>query len=181
MKKKLTVFIAVLLIVLGMNTSADVFAEEDKGMKSVVSLELFGELRLKEVPTFSFGRIDYDGTSQTVDLPENQALTISDKTGSGESWRVTVSFKDSNFKKNNFKMNIKSDADSQFVVAAPSTELNGDESSILQASSAKSYSKDPADYTLTYANGMNNQLVIPDNAKVGAYKTTLKWDLESTP
>lgn len=181
MKKKILSLTALLLISIGGSHSFVAHAEEGQGMQSIVSLSIGGELKLNEVPNFSFGRIAYDGTAQTVNLPESQSMVVSDHTGLGEPWRVTVSFMDTKFKDSQLKMKIKSEADSPLVSAAPSVELAGDEASILQASSAETYSKEVKEYTFSYASGENNQLIIPENSKSGLYKTTLKWDLESTP
>ena len=180
MFKKSILMSACLLLVSIVGTSS-VYAEEGEGMESLVKLRLGGELLLTEVPTFSYGRISYDGTSKTVDLPETQKMTVSDKTGLGEGWRVTVSFKDTKFKTGGFKLKVTPTIDSELAIAASTTTLNGDEASVLQANSAETYTKDRNDFTFDYASGESNQLTIPDNAKSGSYATILTWNLESTP
>ncbi|HCZ39666.1 MAG TPA: hypothetical protein DHV18_09600 [Brochothrix thermosphacta] len=183
MNKKFLSLGSLLLIFFGINTPLVASAEEGEGegMESIVSLSIGGELLLKKVPNFSFGTISNDGTAQKVNLPEEQSMIVSDNTGLGESWRVTVSFMDTKFKDSKIQMKIKPEADSALTVAGPEVQLAGDEASVLQASSASSYSKDMNEYTFSYAAGESNQLIIPEKAKSGAYKTMLKWDLESTP
>lgn len=169
------------LMVIGSFGTITASAETGEGMDSLVKIRLGGELLLTEVPTFSYGRILYDGTTKVVDLPEAQKMTVSDQTGLGEGWRVTLSFKDTQFKTSGFKLKVTPTIDSDLAVASETVNLSGDESSVLQASSANTYTKDRNDFTFDYASGSANQLTIPENLKNGAYKTVLNWNLESTP
>ena len=157
------------------------YAEEGEGLDSFVKVILGGEITLEEVPSFSFGRISYDNTAQGIDLPEAQQMVVSDSTGLGEPWRVTVSFVDDVFFSNNFKLKLTPENDSDLVVASPTVLEDKEGVSVLQASSAEEYTKERNEYIFNYANGESNQLLLPDKAKNTSYATVLRWNLESTP
>ena len=167
---------------LALGGSPLVSAEEGDSLNSKIDFRFGGELKIKEAPSFDFGRVEYEGKAKTVNLPETKNLVVSDETGLGDSWTVAVSFTGTQvFNRESLRLKLENTALDSRTQSSGSVTLEGNESSVIKASTLPSYNRDIAEYTFEYSAGDKNQLLIPDNANTGSFSTVINWNLQSTP